>query len=85
MTLRETQAHLQAALAAAHAPPEVRDLFHGLDAAQIFRDSGGIPGEVNALAAERLATAVAEGTVAEPGRVAWGHATPAKQRPIVSL
>jgi energy-coupling factor transporter ATP-binding protein EcfA2 len=85
MTLRETQAHLQAALAAAHAPPEVRDLFHGLDAMQIFRDSGGIPSEVNALAAERLATAVAEGAVAEPGRVAWGRPTPTKQRPIVSL
>jgi energy-coupling factor transporter ATP-binding protein EcfA2 len=85
MTLRETQAHLQAALAAAHAPPEVRDLFHGLDAAQIFRDSKGIPSEVNALAAERLATAVADGAVAEPGRAAWGRAVATTQRPIVSL
>ena len=85
MTLRETQAHLQAALAAAHAPPDVRELFHGLDAAKIFRDSGGIPSEVNALAAERLATAVADGAVAEPGRTAWGNPAESKRRPIVSL
>jgi len=85
MTLHETQAHLQAALAAAHAPPEVRELFHGLDAAQIFRDSKGIPSEANALAAERLAAAVAEGAVAEPGRAEWGRAKAVKRRPIISL
>lgn len=85
MTLRETQAHLQAALAAAHAPPEVRELFHGLDAAQIFNDSRGIPSAVNALAAERLAMALADGAVAEPGRAAWGRALEGKHRPIVSL
>lgn len=85
MTLCETQAHLQAALAAAHAPPEVRELFQGSGAAQIFRDSRGIPSEVNALAAERLAMAVADGAVAEPGRAAWGRAPEGKRRPIVSL
>ena len=85
MTLRETQTHLQAALAAAHAPPEVSELFHGLGAAQIFHDSRGIPSEVNAFAAERVAMAVADGAVAEPGRAAWGRALEGKHRPIVSL
>lgn len=85
MTLRETQAHLHAALAAGHAPPDVRDLFSGLAVAQIFRESHGIPSEVNALAAERIATAVRDGVVAEPGRSAWGHPAAAKRHAIVSL
>jgi hypothetical protein len=85
MNLRETQAHLEAALAAGCAPPEVRELFRGLSAARIFREANGIPSTVNAIAEERLAEAVREGTVAEPGRAAWGRITPKKQRPIVSL
>ena len=85
MNLRETQAHLEAALATGCAPPEVRELFHGLSAARIFRESNGIPSAVNAIAEEQIATAVREGTVAEPGRAAWGRITPKKQRPIVSL
>jgi hypothetical protein len=85
MTLRETQAHLQAALSAGHAPPDIRDLFTGLTVAQIFRESHGFPSDVNALAAERLAVAVADGAVAEPGRAAWGHTAAARRRAIVSL
>lgn len=85
MTLRETQAHLQAALAAGHAPPDVRELFTGIAVANIFRDSQGIPSDVNALAAERLAVAVADGAVAEPGRAAWGHPVASRRRAIVSL
>lgn len=85
MSLRETQAHLQAALAAGQAPPDVRDLFTGLTVAQIFRESHGIPSDVNALAAERLAVAVADGAVREPGRSAWGHPAAARRRAIVSL
>jgi energy-coupling factor transporter ATP-binding protein EcfA2 len=85
MTLRETQAHLQAALAAGCAPPDVRDLFTGLTVLQIFRESHGFPSDVNALAAERLAVAVADGAVAEPGRAAWGYPAGARRRSIVSL
>jgi energy-coupling factor transporter ATP-binding protein EcfA2 len=85
MTLHETQAHLQAALAAGHAPPEVRDLFTGLTVAQIFRESHGLPSDVNALAAERLAVAVADGAVAEPGRSAWGRPAATSRRSIVSI
>jgi type II secretory pathway predicted ATPase ExeA len=85
MNLRETQAHLEAALAAGCAPPDVRELFHGLAAARIFRESHGIPSVVNAIAEEQLAAAVREGTVAEPGRAAWGRLGPKKQRPIVSI
>ena len=85
MTLLETQAYLRAALAAGHAPPDVRDLFTGISVAQIFRESHGVPSDVNALAAERLAVAVADGAVAEPGRAAWGHPAAARRRAIVSL
>ncbi len=85
MSLRETQEHLQAALAAGQAPPDVRELFTGLTVAQIFRESHGIPSDVNALAAEHLAAAVRNGAVAEPGRSAWGHPALARRRAIVSL
>lgn len=84
MNLRETQAHLDAALAAGCAPPDVRELFHGLAAARIFHESHGIPSAVNAIAEELVELAVREGTVAEPGRNAWGHLR-AKQRPVISL
>ena len=85
MNLRETQAHLEAALAAGCAPPEVRELFHGLSAARIFRESHGIPSAVNAIAEEQLSGAVREGTVAEPGRAAWGRIPLQRRRPIVSI
>jgi type II secretory pathway predicted ATPase ExeA len=85
MTLRETQAHLQAALAASCAPPEVRELFQGLNAAHIFQASQGVPSVVNALAEEQLAAAVRDGAVREPGRAAWGRGTPRAGRAIVSL
>jgi type II secretory pathway predicted ATPase ExeA len=85
MTMRETQAYLNAALAAGHAPPDVRSLFTGISVAQIFHESHGVPSDVNALAAERLAVAVADGAVTEPGRAAWGHPGAAGRRSIVSL
>ncbi len=85
MSLHETQAHLRAALADGQAPPDVRALFTGIAVAQMFRDSHGVPSDVNALAAERLAAAVAGGAVAEPGRAAWGHPAAAARRSIVSL
>ena len=85
MTLAETQAHIQAALAAGCAPPEVRELFQGLAAARIFRESQGVPSAVNQIAEALLAQAVRDGTVVEPGRAAWGYVGAKQERPIVSL
>ena len=85
MTLRETQAHLESALAAGCAPPEVRELFHGLTAARIFRESQGVPSVVNALAEAQLEAAVRDGTVAEPGSATWGRVAAGGRRSILSL
>jgi len=81
----ETQAYLQAALAASCAPPEVRELFHGPTAVRIFQESQGIPAVINALAEELLAAAVRKGAVSEPGLATWGRVPPSNRRPIVSL
>lgn len=86
MDLEETQAFVRAALADGWATPEVRALFDGVTVAKIHRDAGGIPGEVNRLAAERADAAVREGFVPEPGRAVWkASAAEPKRRGIVPL
>jgi DamX protein len=71
MSFGETAEYVRAALAAASAEPEVRAFFDGAMLVQLHRDSGGVPGEVNRLAAERLGQAVRGGTLPPPGRTTW--------------
>ena len=71
MGFGETAEYVRAALAAASAEPEVRAFFDGATLVRLHRDSGGVPGEVNRLAAEWLGDAVRGGTLPPPGRTTW--------------
>jgi len=71
MSFGETAEYVRAALAASSAEPEVRAFFDGPTLVKLHRDSHGVPGELNRLAAERLAAAVSEGTLPPPGRTVW--------------
>jgi len=71
MDFGETAEFVRAALAAASAAPEVRSFFDGTLLVRLYRESGGVPGRVNHLAAEWLAAALRDGTLPPPGRAAW--------------
>ena len=71
MSFGETAEFVRAALAAAVAEPEVRSFFDGPLLVRLYRESGGVPGMVNQLAAEWLAVAVREGTLLPPGHTEW--------------
>ena len=71
MNFGETAEFVRAALAAASAEPEVRTFFDGPTMIRLYRESGGVPGRVNQLAAEWLAVAVRDGGLPPPGRVGW--------------
>jgi hypothetical protein len=71
MSFGETAEYVRAALSAVSAEPEVRTFFDGPTLVRLHRESAGIPGELNHLAAEWLAGAVRGGTLPPPGRVAW--------------
>jgi hypothetical protein len=72
MNFGETAEFVRAALAAASAAPEVRSFFDGALMVRLYRESGGVPGRVNSLAAEWLAAAVRDATLPPPaGRPEW--------------
>ena len=76
MSFGETAELVRGALATASAAPEVRSLFDGPLLVKLYRESHGVPGRVNQLAAEWLAAAVRDGTLPPPGRAGW-RASPA--------
>jgi type II secretory pathway predicted ATPase ExeA len=57
MDLLETRAYVQAALAVAWAPPELRCIFDRQAIAQLHAESGGVPGSLNERASARIAQA----------------------------
>jgi len=71
MDFGETAEFVRAALAAASAAPEVRGFFDGALMVRLYRESGGVPGRVNHLAAEWLAAAVRDGTLPPAGHPEW--------------
>ena len=71
MNFAETAEFVHAALAVAAAAPELRSFFAGLTMVRLYRESRGIPGRVNDLAAEWLAAAARDGTLPPPARAGW--------------
>lgn len=76
MSFADTGVFVRAALSAGCAQPELRAFFDAATILRLRRESHGIPGEVNHLAAQWLAAAVHDGVLPEPGRPAWRACSP---------